>query len=116
MLSPSKKTYVYLSTIFLAIELVFGLVLMFAARQEVSAAPFAKPNAIVYVSGNITTQTWTNDNIYVITGSNTSVPSGETLTITGGTIVKFYLDTSPGNTSLIINGTLILVNTYTAVF
>jgi len=43
---------------------------------------------VVYVSGTLTAnQTWTNDNLYYITGAVT-VPDGKTLTINAGTIVK----------------------------
>ncbi|HDN27537.1 MAG TPA: hypothetical protein ENG03_10665 [Thioploca sp.] len=43
--------------------------------------------------------TWTNDNVYLITGDVT-VPSGVTLTINAGTVIQFQAssdDTSGGN-------------------
>jgi subtilisin family serine protease len=56
---------------------------------------------IVTKSGTLITQTWTNDKTYLIT-NNISVPTGNTLTIEPGTVVKFN-----GNFNLSIRGTLI---------
>jgi subtilisin family serine protease len=52
-------------------------------------------------SGTLTTQTWTNDKTYLIT-NNVSIPTGNTLTIQPGTMIKF-----DGNYALSVRGTLI---------
>ena len=52
-------------------------------------------------SGTLITQTWTNDKTYLIT-NNISVPTGNTLTIEPGTVIKFN-----GNFMLSVRGTLI---------
>ena len=54
------------------------------------------------VSQNITTdQTWTNDNIYELSG-RISVESGATLTIEAGTIIKGQAGSGPNATALVI--------------
>ena len=55
----------------------------------------------IYPPATITTQTWTNDRIYVI-NKETGVPVGETLTIEPGTVIRF-----DGDFSLHISGELI---------
>jgi len=56
---------------------------------------------VVNKSGTLTTDTWTNDKTYLITG-NISIPTGNTLTIQPGTVIKFN-----GNYMLSVRGTLI---------
>jgi hypothetical protein len=49
------------------------------------------PQAIIYKSGTIASdETWTSNNVYVITG-NLTINPGVTVTIQGDTVVKFYL-------------------------
>jgi subtilisin family serine protease len=56
---------------------------------------------ITYAHGTLTTQTWTNDRIYIV-DNNAGVAAGHTLTIEPGTVVRF-----DGNYSLSVAGTLI---------
>ena len=56
---------------------------------------------VVNKSGTLTTDTWTNDKSYLIT-NNISIPTGNTLTIQPGTVIKFN-----GNYTLSVRGTLI---------
>ena len=56
---------------------------------------------VVNKSGTLTTDTWTNDKTYLIT-NNVSIPTGNTLTIQPGTVIKFN-----GNYTLSVRGTLI---------
>ena len=56
---------------------------------------------ITYVHGTISTQTWTNDRLYIV-DNNAGVGAGQTLTIEPGTTVRFA-----GNYSFMIAGTLI---------
>jgi len=56
---------------------------------------------ITYVHGTLTTQTWTNDRIYIV-DNNTGIAAGHVLTIGPGTVVRF-----DGNYSLSVSGTLI---------
>lgn len=58
-------------------------------------------SVVVYPSATLTTETWTNDRIYVI-NKETGIPEGETLTIEPGTEIRF-----DGSFSLIVAGTLI---------
>jgi parallel beta-helix repeat protein len=61
--------------------------------------------AVVNKCGNITAnETWTSDNVYVLTCSVT-VNNGVTVTIQAGTVVKFNYD-GYGYTSLTVNGVL----------
>jgi subtilisin family serine protease len=57
--------------------------------------------AVVYPPATITTQTWTNDRIYII-NKLTGIPEGHTLTIEPGTVIRF-----DGSYSLNVNGTLV---------
>lgn len=93
------------------IALMLGI--FFGSAFQALAAPLGRPNyATVYVSGNINTQTWTSDNVYVVQG-DAVVPSGQTLTIQANTIVKFMGVQAPYylGGSLSINGALVLEST-----
>jgi len=69
--------------IFLAVSIFVLLAIQLFKPRLAHADP-----TVVYVSGTLTAnQTWTNDNLYYITGAVT-VPDGKTLTINAGTIVK----------------------------
>lgn len=96
----------------LGIALLLGI--FFGSAFQALAAPLLRPNyATIYISGNIPTQTWTNNNIYVVEGDAT-IPSGQTLTIQANTIVKFKGLLSPPyflGGSLSVNGTLVLEST-----
>jgi subtilisin family serine protease len=56
---------------------------------------------ITYVHGTLTTQTWTNDRIYIV-DNDAGVTAGHVLTIEAGTVVRF-----DGDYSLSVAGTLI---------
>jgi subtilisin family serine protease len=58
-------------------------------------------SSIVTPPATLTTQTWTNDHVYVI-NKETGIPAGEILTIQPGTTIRFE-----GNYSLSVGGTLI---------
>jgi len=58
-------------------------------------------SSVVYPPATITTQTWTNDKIYVI-NKETGIPTGETLTIQPGTEIRF-----DGEYSFVVAGELI---------
>jgi hypothetical protein len=58
-------------------------------------------SAVVYPPATITTQTWTNDRVYVI-NKDSGIPVGNTLTIESGTEVRFV-----GDYTFTVQGTLI---------
>lgn len=74
----------------------------------------AELQSVVNISGTISVDTtWTADNIYYIT-ADTTVAAGVTLTIEGGTIVKFWVPYDPSAgilTGLQVNGNLRFTNT-----
>ena len=56
---------------------------------------------IIYVHGALSSQTWSDDHVYVV-DDNAGIPAGEVLTIEAGTVVRF-----DGYYFLVIDGTLI---------
>ncbi len=68
----------------------------------VQAAVNCSAAGVICISGTLPgDQTWTPANIYVISNASLTIPSGVTLTIQAGTIVKF-----DSGRSLVVNGTL----------
>ena len=87
------------------------LVLLFAAVGSYffnSKTAFATTLPVIYKSGTLASnETWTSGNVYVVSSSSPlTVPSGVTLTIDPGTIVK-HRDAMQVNSggSLVVNGT-----------
>ena len=81
----------------------------------IMSADFTLYTEIVEISGHIDVDTeWTNDRVYVITGSDLYIDSGATLSIEAGTIVKFeYFSGNGYRRSLIVDGTLDVQGTET---
>ncbi|MRR32965.1 hypothetical protein EG834_22120, partial [bacterium] len=94
----------------LAIILSFGTTLPVMA----SSGQQAELNTTFEVISNIATDTlWTAENVYYIK-NDISVNPGVTLTIQGGTIIKFWVPLDPSIvgadlTSLTVNGSLAFV-------
>ena len=70
--------------------------------------------ACVYLTGNVSSQTWYSDTIYVL--QDVGIPATATVYVEAGTIIKIYtapiLDPDPGRRAgLYITGTLILSGT-----
>ncbi|HFD39821.1 MAG TPA: hypothetical protein ENJ31_08280, partial [Anaerolineae bacterium] len=84
--------------------LFMATLIVLIAQTGIGKATQAAPMGIIYKSGTLGgDETWTSDNVYVINGDLT-VPSGVTLTVESGTVIKFKTRSSA--TSLIVDGTL----------
>jgi hypothetical protein len=89
-------------SVLLSVAVICALALagLWAFRSPVQAADPCTTPGVVCVPGDITSdQSWTSDNIYYVT-NDILVSSNATLTIEGGTIVKFdypYSATSPNS-------------------
>ena len=84
------------------------LAVLFATFIDLLLPPSARaaPDAVITVSGNISSDTtWTNGNVYYVTGDVT-VLAGVTLTLEPGVIVKFQ-----NSRRLIIDGKLVAAGT-----
>ncbi len=106
MLSSLYKNRLVICRICMAVMLATGLFLLRQVAQPASAAPSAAPNLpVVYISGTIGTSTWNSSNLYWVSADAT-VGATATLTIEGGTIVKFA-----SGADLVVDGILVLNGT-----
>lgn len=103
----NKKVFQSLAFAFIGL-LVFASP-AFTNAVQAGGEKEASLQSVVSVSGTISTDTtWTADNIYYIT-ADTIVAPGVTLTIEGGTVVKFWVPLDPSispRTELLVNGYL----------
>ncbi|MFA5311941.1 MAG: right-handed parallel beta-helix repeat-containing protein [Methanomassiliicoccales archaeon] len=98
-------------TIFLLGILALVFVMLFAFNANASAA--TEPTT-VYVQPGTVDGTWTNDNVYIITG-DIQIAAGQKLTIEENTTVKFDSGVSLAvDGTLVVNGTDLNMVTFTA--
>jgi hypothetical protein len=65
-------------------------ILAIALICSIAGSPLVARAATITISGNLTSNdTWTNNNIYVLTNTTHTINSGVTITVNSGTVVKF---------------------------
>jgi len=95
--------------LFSIIGLAFCAGLISCTVQGAYSAPIT-PQDIIYKGGTlISDETWTSDNVYVITGTNLIVGQGVTLTIEADTVIKIYRGELDYNHYIDVQGNLNLL-------